>query len=218
MQPYDLVNLIETGDYDAIATLLKEAPDLKDKYVKFGLNNEHEVHPLHFACDCVFEHKIVEIIALQIIKVFIEAGSDVNGKALPMKDTPLVAAISLYCDQIALFLLEQEGIDKWHKGTHGGMALHWAAWTGSLIAAEKLIDNKTALNSIENEFGATPLHWAVNGLMHSSERNQRQQLAVIECLLKAGADPLISNNENITIYEIAAKAGLKKVSRLLQDF
>ena len=218
MQHNNMTNLIETGDYGAIATLLKEIPDLKDKYVEFGVNNEHLVHPLHYACDCVFEYKIVEIIALQIVKIFIEAGADVNGNAILLKDTPLIAAVSLYCDQIALFLLIQEGIDISHKGTHGGTALHWASWTGSLLMTEKLISDKTLLNSVDNEFGATPLHWAVNGLMQTSERNNRQQLEVIASLLKAGADPMIVDNMNRTIYEIAAKAGLNKVSRLLQDF
>jgi len=218
MQHNDMVNLIETGDYGAIADLLKENPDLKDKYVEFGINNEHSVHPLHYACDCVFEYKIVEIIALQIVKSFIEAGADVNGKVIPLKDTPLIAAVSLYCDQIALFLLAQEGIDKNHKGTHGGTILHWAAWTGSLLVTENLINDEAPLNDVDSEFGATPLHWAVNGLMQTSERNNRQQLKVIASLLKAGADPMVVDNMNRTIYEIAAKAGLDKVSRLLQEF
>ena len=213
-----MTNLIAKGDYTTITTLLNEFPELINKYVRFGAFNEHKVHPLHFACNCVFEHKIVEIVALQIVKIFLEAGADVNGGAMEQKDTPLIAATSLYCDQIALFLLEQPEVNTWHKGTHGGRALHWAAWTGSLLVTEKLVNDETVLNSVDNEFGATPLHWAVNGLMNSSKRNQRKQLEVITCLLKVGANPLISDKNNATVYEIASKAGLKKVSMLLQDF
>ena len=58
MHRSDMANLIAKGDYETIADLLKKYPDLKDTFVEFGLANEHAVHPLHFACDCVFGFNI----------------------------------------------------------------------------------------------------------------------------------------------------------------
>ena len=187
-------NYFESGDISLINTALKTYPEIKDKYIKFGFANQHTVHPLHFACDCVFENKIDESTALEIIKLYIAAGCDINGNAKNLKDTPLIAAISLYCDQAAKILIDNNA-NLSHRGTHGGTALHWAAWTGALSITEILIAKDVNLELKDNDFGATPIHWAINGILHFGEK-QRDQKRIIETLLEAGANPEIVDKSN----------------------
>ena len=215
---FDLKSIIEEGDLSKLKVLLDTKPNLVDKYILFGPENKNAVHPLHYACDCVFEYKIVEIVALEMVKTLLEAGADVNGKASTGKDTPLIAASSLYCDQIALHLLSVDNVNVEHKGTHRGTALHWAAWTGSYLVSEKLVDKGADLNCVDNEFGASPLHWAINGMLQTSNRNKREQIKIIELLLSKGANPLITDNNNKTIYEIAKTEGLESVLAMLLRF
>ncbi|UZR94734.1 ankyrin repeat domain-containing protein [Chondrinema litorale] len=206
----------ESGDISSINTALKTYPEIKDKFIKFGFVNQHAVHPLHFACDCVFENKIDESTALEICKLYIAAGCDVNGNAKNLKDTPLIAAISLYCDSVAKLFIDHKA-NLSHHGTHGGTALHWAAWMGALSIAKILLAKGVNLDVKDNDFGATPIHWAINGITHFGEK-QREQKQIIETLLQAGAKPEVVDNSNKTPYEIAENAALSDISGLIKKY
>lgn len=178
---------IENGDIAELKSLLKEQPAQANRGISFGSFNKHKLHPLNFICDRVFENKIDENTALQMVEVFLNEGAAINGNNLT-KDTPLIAASSLYCKEIAVFLIDQ-GADIHHKGTHGGTALHWASWTGSDKIVQRLLKEKVDLEDADNEFKCTPLLWAIHGMKTNHERNHRNQVGVVEHLLQAGADP-----------------------------
>ena len=116
---------IEQGDIGALLVIIEKTPQAVHQDILFGPNNEHRVHPINFICDCVFENKISESAGLEMVHTLIRHGSSKDGTIRVGRDTPLIAASSLYCDKIALFLIDI-GADLHHKGTYGGTCLHWA--------------------------------------------------------------------------------------------
>lgn len=189
-------NLIEQVALLDLGSQLKSDPSLANALITFGSENQHQVHPLHYVCDCVFEGKIMEAEALEIAQLFIEYGADIDGEKIVAKDSPLIAASSLYCDEIALYLIDL-GADIQHKGTHQGTCLHWACWTGADRVVEKLMKLEIDLEDQQNDFQASPLQWAIHGFLKGGEKNQRQQKTVIASLLQAGASTAFLNPEEV---------------------
>ncbi len=179
-------NLIEAGDLPAIKNRLEENPAAANTVVHFGAHAEHAVSPLHYACDCVFEERIREEEALKIVEELVRHGAHLNGTAGNSPDPPLIAAIRLLCEDIAVWLLER-GADPNARGTHRGNALHWAAYVGaSKVAPYLLGQEELDIDDRGDEFGATPLIWAVNGAHNTRLRGQ---VKVVQQLLEAGANP-----------------------------
>lgn len=176
---------IEKADLVQLEENLKTDPSLSNQLIRFGPENQHQVHPLHFICDCVFEGKISDDDALQMAQLLVQYGANINGELQEGKDTPLIAACSLHSDKVALYLIDLQA-NLIHKGTHGGTALHWACWTGAVQVVEKLLGKGLNLEEKNNEFQASPLHWAIHGFTDAPEKSQRDQKRVIELLLSQG--------------------------------
>lgn len=67
-------------------------------------------------------------------------------------------------------------------------ALHFAAWHGNVAMVRALLDHKAPVNVFENQYGGSPLAWALHGSLNSWERDKGDYVAVTKALLAAGAE------------------------------
>lgn len=72
---------------------------------------------------------------------------------------------------------------------HHATALHWAAWHGNAELVRLILKQGPPLEDTDNEFGSTPLGWALHGSEHAWDRAQGDHAAAVEALLAAGAKP-----------------------------
>lgn len=212
-----LEKIIREGDVDGLRVQLAARPELANIALPQGKDSPYRVHPIHLICDGVFEKHFREEQALEMTRVLIAAGSDVNGKqsTTTSVDTPLITAASLYCESIAVYLLDQ-GADPSPRGTHQGTALHWAGWTGSAKVVQRLLEEGVALDDQGDELHATPLLWAINGLLHQNPANHRQQPEAIALLLKAGADPNLKDSSGRQALDILLDNGKSELAALVE--
>jgi hypothetical protein len=194
--------LINNKDYTGIKQALSNNPNLANEGIPYDEVNTTKAHPLHRICDGVFSKKYTDEEAVKMAKIFLEYGANVDGNELTEKqDTPLIAAASLHADQVAIFYIEN-GANINHAGTHGGTALHWAAWCGRDKVVRRLIQEGADVNKRCIDFKATPLFWAVHGLKNGDKNNRHNYLECVKILIHAGADKNIPNGEGKTIFDL----------------
>ncbi len=195
-------NLIENKNYAAIKQALSQNPNLANEGIPFDDMNPTKAHPLHRLCDAVFAKKITDDEAVEIAKIFVEFGANIEGGELVEKqDTPLIAAASLGADGVACFYVDQSAAIG-HAGTHGGTALHWAAWCGRPKVVEKLIGAGAEINRICIDHQATPLFWAIHGFKFGNVENVKDYAECVKLLIEAGADKTIPNREGKTVFDL----------------
>ena len=206
--------LIENKDYEGIRQALSDNPDLANEGIPYDSVNTTKAHPLHRICDAVFVNKITDNEGAEIAKIFLEFGAKIDGeKLVEKKDTPLIAASSLHADQVAIFYLEN-GANIKHPGTHGGTALHWAAWCGRDKVVARLVKEGAEINKLCIDFKATPLFWAVHGLNvylgNGGDKNLLPNyLECVRILVQAGADKSIPNADGKTVFDLVKDGDLK---------
>src|SRR4051794_17826212 len=115
-------DLIFTANRQALSEALTTHPELANTETSLP-NNPATAHPLHRICDGVSEGYYAEETGLELAKIFLSHGADLNVNCSDGKDSPLTAACSMQCDQLALLYIEQ-GARVDHRGCHGGTALH----------------------------------------------------------------------------------------------
>jgi ankyrin repeat protein len=71
-------------------------------------------------------------------------------------------------------------------GPKGQTALHWASWHGWRETVEALLARGAAVDAVEEEWGGTPLVWAIHG-SDNSPNPQGDYPGVVRLLLEAGA-------------------------------
>ena len=183
--------LIEEKNYQGIKELLSRQPHLANEGITIPFDDKCKIkaHPLHRICDAVFAKKITDEEAVELAKIFLEAGADINGAELKQnEDIPLLHADSLHAEQLGIFYIEQ-GADIYYKGRQdGATALHWAAYCGRDQLVERLIRAGAIIDIADTAHNSTPLGWAVHSLMTSDRPNTLHQAACIKLLLQAGAD------------------------------
>jgi uncharacterized protein len=195
-------NLIETKNYAAIKQALSNNPNLANEGIALNFFCTDKAHPLHRICDAVFAKKITDDEAVEIAKIFLEFGANVDGNELVEKhDSPLVAAASLHADAVGCLYIEHGG-DVSHAGCHGGTALHWAAWCGRPMLVEKLIEAGSELNKICIDYKATPLFWAIHGFKFGDGKNLKECVECVKLLVEAGADKNIPNRGGETVFDL----------------
>ena len=195
-------NLINNKDYKGIEQALSNNPGLANEGLPYDEVNTIKAHPLHRICDGVFSGKYTDEEGVKIAKIFLEHGANINGNKLTEKqDTPLIAASSLHADQVAIFYINK-GADIHHEGTHGGTALHWAAWCGRDKVVRRLVDEGAEINKRCIDFNATPLFWAVHGLKNGGTDNLLDCLECVKILMQSGADKNIQNAEGKTVFDL----------------
>ena len=66
---------IEQGKIDELIATIQKTPQVVHENITFGSGHEHQVHPINFICDCVFENKISESTGLEMVRTLIRHGS-----------------------------------------------------------------------------------------------------------------------------------------------
>ncbi|HTF28511.1 MAG TPA: ankyrin repeat domain-containing protein [Flavitalea sp.] len=194
--------LIDNNDYAGIEQALSDNPGLANEGIPYDDVNTTKAHPLHRICDGVFSGKYTDDEGVKIAKIFLEHGADINGNKLTeKKDTPLIAASSLHADQVAIFYIDK-GANIHHAGTHGGTALHWAAWCGRDKVVRRLIQEGAEINKRCIDFKATPLFWAVHGLKNGGTNSIGDSLECVKILIQAGAEKNIPNADEKTVFDL----------------
>ena len=133
---------------------------------------------------------------LIITRMLISRGADLDARCGPLEETPLLIA-SLYGNDRAAFLLMSQGADVHAKDREGRNLYHNLAdasyWNeeAALIMAQLLL-HSVNINERDEE-GRTPLHYAV----------ERQNLKMIENLLRAGHRLFMADNEGLDPYDQA---------------
>ena len=185
-------DLLYTGNVNELTKALRKNPSLSNEFIALP-DNPSLAHPLHRICDGVFK-VYSEDKGLEIARLFIQHGADVNYVKEPGKDSPLTAACSLYCDHIALYYIG-EGARIDHQGCHGGTALHWAAWCGRDAIVKKILTMSPEINLRCIDFKSTPLFWTIHGYKFGGKHNIHNQLNCARLLFEHGADASIPNFE-----------------------
>ncbi|WP_259015580.1 ankyrin repeat domain-containing protein [Emticicia fluvialis] len=194
--------LIDRADYQGLKSALSANPQLANEGLPYDELNTTKAHPLHRICDGVYNCKYSDEEGVEMARLFLEYGADVNGgEMIEKKDSPLVAAASLHADKVAILYIEQ-GADIHHGGCHGGTALHWAAWCGRATVVERLIQAQAEINRRCIDFQSTPLFWAVHGLYSSDKKDMDSYLQCVKLLLEAGADKSIPNSGGKTVFDM----------------
>ena len=194
--------LIDSKNYEGLNQALSRNPALANEGIPYDELNTTMAHPLHRICDGVFTKKITDEEAVKIAKIFLEHGANINGNMLTeKKDTPLIAAASLYADEVAIFYIDH-GAEINHAGCHGGTALHWAAWCGRDKVVRRLIQKGAEINKLCIDFKATPLFWAIHGLKRGEKGNVHHQVECAKILIQSGADKSIPNADGHTVFDL----------------
>lgn len=190
--------LIINKDYEGIKKALSQNPTLANEGIPFDDKNPVKAHPLHRICDGVFAHAYTDKEAVEMARIFLAYGANVDGYTLTEKiDTPLIAAASLCAEEVGILYIEN-GASIHHAGCHGGTALHWAAWVGRDKLVERLIRGKADIHKRCIDFKGTPLLWAVHGFKHGGMENRHHQVECVRLLIGAGADKTAPNIEGTT--------------------
>ncbi len=96
------------------------------------------------------------------------------------------------------------------RGAHGQTALHWASWHGWRETAAALLARGAAPEAVEDEFGATPLGWAVHGC-DNYPNPEGDYPGVVRLLLDAGADVSVIRElpDTVAVADLLRAAGVK---------
>lgn len=88
---------------------------------------------------------------------------------------------------VHLMLLARLPVDA--TSQHHATALHWAAWHGNVEMVRDLLAHHAALDRADNDFGSTPVGWAIHGSLHRWDPTSGDPAATVALLLQAGAKP-----------------------------
>lgn len=187
----DLFKFICNKDYEKIRESLSSNPSLANEGIDLSDNcSSKKGHPLHRICDAVFAKKITNDEAIEIAKMFLASGADIDGyKSLGDNNTPLIAAASLHAENLSIFYIEQ-GADIFYASPNdGATALHWAAYCGRDKLVNKLIEKGANPDQRDVLYDGTPVDWAIHELTSNpNSDNIHNQLLCVKLILKAGAD------------------------------
>jgi uncharacterized protein len=210
----EINELIIKKDYKGIEQALANNPGLANEGIPYDEKNTEKAPPLHRLCDRVFSGIITDEEAVEMAKLFLKHGANINGNELiEKKDSPLVAATSLHADKLAMLYIEN-GANIHHAGCHGGTPLHWAAWTGRPALVKALIEKGAEINPRCIDFKSTPLFWAVHGLKNDGYDNMRDCIESVKALLNAGADKTIPNFEGYMPFQILNERDVELIALL----
>ncbi|RFS17457.1 ankyrin repeat domain-containing protein [Emticicia sp. C21] len=206
---WTITELINKKDLEGLRNILSQNPALANEGLPYDTANTAKAHPLHRICDGVFSKLYTDEEGVEMAKLFLKYGADINGgEKILKKDTPLVAAASLHADKVAIFYIDQ-GADINHPGCHGGTALHWAAWCGRPKVVKRLLSTNIDLNKLCIDFKSTPLFWAVHGLKSGDKKYIEGHLECIRLLLYSGGDKNIPNADGKTIYDLVEEGDVE---------
>lgn len=189
--------LIESKDVNKLKELLSKNPYLANKgiTIPYDLTCRVKAHPLHRLCDAVFAGKISDDEAVELARVLLENGANIDGDKNKNEGTPLLAAASLHAEKVGIFYIDNGADVHYTYNNDGASALHWAAFCGRDLLVERLIKANAEIDSPDKEHHSTPLGWAIHSLQSNDKGNEHNQLNCIKLLLRSGADPKNLDNK-----------------------
>lgn len=182
--------LIERKDASGLQKLLANQPDLANAgiTIPFDLLCRTKAHPLHRLCDPVFTGKITDEDAVQLARVFLASGANIDGDKDKGEGTPLLAAASLHAEQLGIFYIDKGADVHYTYKNDGASPLHWAAFCGLDKLVARLVNTNAKVDQPDSAHNSTPLGWAIQPLKSNDTRNQHNQLNCIKLLLESNAD------------------------------
>ena len=142
---------------------------------------------------------------LQVVKYFIEGGTNVSTIENKNKDRLLHAAATCGHLHVVQYLLKS-GAEIKMQAKNQDTPLHTAAYHGQLQTVELLLKNGAEIN-VRNESESTPLHSAAYG----------RNLQTVDYLLKSGAEVNAQNQFMATPLHLAALRGDMRTVRSLVE-
>ncbi len=186
----DVRAALRRGDVAELRQILAADPAQANTLVAYGDHCQRLTHhPLHYVSDLVFCGILRKGTELPLIEALLAAGADVNFGSGDRRETNLIGAASLGCQEVALRLLAA-GADPHARGNGGETALHWAALFGELPLVERLLEGAN-LELEDDQNHATPLGWAIHGICEPQSNNPAdhgQQREVVALLVDQGAN------------------------------
>lgn len=190
---------VNTKDEDGETPLIHAARQGHTSTAKYLI--EHGANPaLSSELGATALHHVAGIGHIELMELLISAGVDVNSQS--ESGTPLIWAAG-HGQQDALKLLLKNKADPNIETDDGITPLLSTVAAGSLPCLELLIQEGAKVNIIAG--GATPLHIAAD--IGNTE--------LIACLLKAGADPNITDEDGLKPVQVAAARGNRGAVELL---
>jgi ankyrin repeat protein len=168
-----------------------------------------KAHPLHRLCDAVFSKKMTDEEAIQLARVFLEFGANIDGDKFKEGETPILGAASLHAEQLGIFYIENGADVHYTYQNNGESALHWASFCGRDKLVDRLIKANAPIDKPDNTYNSTPLGWAVHCLQSNDMENRYNQVDCTKLLLKAGADTEKLNKETNDYLKALAEGDLE---------
>ncbi|HUB61358.1 MAG TPA: ankyrin repeat domain-containing protein [Puia sp.] len=204
-----VVQFIINRDAEGLRRALSNDPSLANAGIPIPGDpheNERLGHPLHRLCDAVFAGLITETEAIDVARVFLEHGADIDGyKARGDINTPLSASAGLNAETLALFYLQQGADFLYVEPKGGSTALHWAAICGLDRLVRELIEKGAEINRRDRTYNATPVDWAAYAMSTDDKASLHHQMDCIRVLLAAGADRALLSEETRRMLSEAAE-------------
>lgn len=201
----NLFELISNNDLEGLRKALSANPDSANEGVALP-DNQAKGHPLHRICDAVFAGRITDDQAIEIAKVFLDFGANIDGfMERGDNNTPLIAAASLNAEMLGLFYIEHGANIFYAPKSDGATVLHWAAFCGKDKLVKKLIESGANISQLETAYKSSPAGWAIHALTTEDAGKLSNQLECVKLLLKAGADKSLLGADSIKYLQNTAK-------------
>jgi ankyrin repeat protein len=189
-----LVSAVKNGDYNNVNLLIETIKTL----IEAGEDVNEKERPLVLAA---------EKGNIDIVKLLLEHGADVNGTESKYGSAPLhFAAQKGYLDVVKLLL--DYGADINQLNDQGTTPLHFAAEGGNIDIVKLLLEEGAEDINDTNDHGNTPLNFAaING-----------HIDVVKLLVESGANVNGENNHGVTSLLFAVwKSRIHVVKLLIQS-
>ena len=153
---------------------------------------------------------------LEMVKLFIENGANINSKGLLGDETALIVAANAGKKDIVKYLIEN-GADvnskcSVYKYTDGYTALMFASIRGYYEIVEILLDNRADINAT-TDLGRTALMELLLGFMNGLPENGLYE--TVKILVDRGTDIKIKDEDGKTALDYAKEKELKDIEELL---
>jgi ankyrin repeat protein len=201
-----LFELFKKNDLTALREALSANKALANEGVGLDDGNPAKGHPLHRICDAVFSGKITDEQAIEIAKILLEFGANIDGYMdKGDNNTPLIAAASLNAEKLGIFYISHGANIFYTPKSDGGTALHWASFCGKDKLVAELINKGANINQKDTRYHSTPIGWAAHALHTERKDNLDNQVECVKLLLRAGADKTLLDSYTVKYLQDIAQ-------------
>lgn len=212
---FDFIRHVVNGDIDEVSRCLASNPAFANAPSDVGATRQDastyffsEIAHYLYAGDTAL-HMAAAAFRRPVAELLVAHGADCRAKNRRGAEPIHYAADTNHWDPTAqaetIAYLVAIGADPNALDKSGVAPLHRAVRTRSLSAARALLDGGANLKA-PNKAGSTPLHLAVQTTGRGgsgSEHARQQQVAIIELLLKRGANPTDKDGQGKSVLQAA---------------